>query len=148
MGNSEQQLEELLTIADLGRDLRYMKWKIHSHIITPCFCHEQILSSVVDITFNPSLGSTHSICLSKAIRCVPLSSRFLDTDCRFVVLLLPLLIVFPHMLPPLSLKVTRVAQRTTPVSWFQLSKSFNAFFRRKCDPRSAQIPTWTSIARS
>ena len=145
MGNSEQQLEELLTIADLGRDLRYMKWKIHSHIITPCFCHEQILSSVVVITFNPSLGSTHSICLSKAIRCVPLSSRFLDTDCRFVVRLFFSFIFFSTYASAFVIKSHPCGPTHHPCF---LVSTFNAFCRCKCDPPSAQIPTWTSIARS
>ena len=90
--------EELLTCEAI---LDTMKLNIHSCIFTPCFCREQILSSVLVITFNLSLGSTHSYVWAKsgAILCPADLWIHIADLLSFYYPFLSFFLFFLHMLP-------------------------------------------------
>ena len=138
--------EELLTCEAI---LDTMKLNIHSRIFTLCFFHEQILSSVLVITFNLSLGPSHSYVWVKP------SDVILCPADPWIHIADLLSFYYPFSLffsTYASTRVIRVAQCTnsdsSPMTTIFPVSALNMFFPCKCDPPSAQIPTWTSIARS
>ena len=136
--------EELLTCEAI---LDTMKLNIHSRIFTLCFFHEQILSSVLVITFNLSLGSSHSYVWAKsgAILCpADLWIHIADLFSFYYPFHSFFYICF-HKSHPCGSMHQPCFFTYDPIF---LVSAPNAFFLCKCDPTSAQIPTWTSIARS